>query len=240
MLVFALFAFSCSHARSPMSETIPITSKKLDSNYDGNRIGDDDDDGVTNDKDLCPSIQEDKDGYEDEDGCPDIDNDGDGKLDKDDMCPNEPEMNNGFQDEDGCPDKTFLPVRKWDCTSRIHQIVYFDRNSSRIKKNSYPVLDAVVVTINSVSMILEVMVVGFISKDEEGMRDLSVSRADAVKTYLLERLQERTKQNNEGKSSLMIVTVSGGIGRDYRNFKNEIGQNRRAEFRITKQIGCEK
>ena len=47
---------------------------------------------------------EDKDGFQDEDGCPDPDNDGDGIPDAADKCPNEPEDKDGFQDEDGCPD----------------------------------------------------------------------------------------------------------------------------------------
>jgi outer membrane protein OmpA-like peptidoglycan-associated protein len=47
---------------------------------------------------------EDKDGFQDEDGCPDPDNDGDGIPDVVDKCPNEPEDRDGFQDEDGCPD----------------------------------------------------------------------------------------------------------------------------------------
>ena len=47
---------------------------------------------------------EDKDGFEDEDGCPDRDNDQDGFRDRRDKCPNEAEDKDGFQDDDGCPD----------------------------------------------------------------------------------------------------------------------------------------
>jgi outer membrane protein OmpA-like peptidoglycan-associated protein len=54
--------------------------------------------------DQCPEIPEDKDGFEDADGCPDIDNDMDHVLDIADKCPNVPETYNGFEDEDGCPD----------------------------------------------------------------------------------------------------------------------------------------
>jgi outer membrane protein OmpA-like peptidoglycan-associated protein len=66
--------------------------------------GDRDGDGITDDKDKCPDEPEDKDGYQDEDGCPDPDNDNDGIPDVKDKCPNEPEDKDGFQDEDGCPD----------------------------------------------------------------------------------------------------------------------------------------
>ncbi len=63
-----------------------------------------DKDGVPDEKDLCPDEPEDKDGFQDDDGCPDPDNDRDGVPDKLDKCPNEAEDRDGFQDEDGCPD----------------------------------------------------------------------------------------------------------------------------------------
>ncbi|MBF5042686.1 OmpA family protein [Aggregicoccus sp. 17bor-14] len=92
-----------------------------------------DGDGVPDPADKCPDQAEDKDGFQDEDGCPELDNDqdgivdsadkcpdvsgpmqnlgcpivdkdGDGVLDAQDKCPSEPEDKDGFQDEDGCPD----------------------------------------------------------------------------------------------------------------------------------------
>ncbi len=36
---------------------------------------DSDGDGITDDKDACPQAAEDKDGFQDEDGCADLDND---------------------------------------------------------------------------------------------------------------------------------------------------------------------
>jgi OmpA-OmpF porin, OOP family len=69
------------------------------------RVDDDPDkDGIVGAADQCPDEPEDKDGFQDEDGCPDPDNDGDGIPDADDKCPNEPEDKDGFQDDDGCPD----------------------------------------------------------------------------------------------------------------------------------------
>ena len=65
---------------------------------------DNDDDGIDNNKDLCPDDPEDFDGFEDQDGCPDLDNDKDGILDVNDKCPNDTEDIDIFQDEDGCPD----------------------------------------------------------------------------------------------------------------------------------------
>ncbi|HSK03653.1 MAG TPA: OmpA family protein, partial [Kofleriaceae bacterium] len=70
----------------------------------GARPGDRDDDGVPDEKDACPDRPEDIDGFDDDDGCPDIDNDLDRVLDIADKCPSVPESYNGFQDDDGCPD----------------------------------------------------------------------------------------------------------------------------------------
>ncbi|HEX3761234.1 MAG TPA: OmpA family protein [Kofleriaceae bacterium] len=63
-----------------------------------------DGDGIPDAIDQCPDEPEDKDGFQDEDGCPDPDNDKDGIPDAQDRCPNEPEDKDGFQDADGCPD----------------------------------------------------------------------------------------------------------------------------------------
>lgn len=63
-----------------------------------------DGDGIADDIDRCPDEPEDRDGFEDEDGCPEPDNDRDGVRDVDDKCPAQPESKNGRQDEDGCPD----------------------------------------------------------------------------------------------------------------------------------------
>jgi len=65
---------------------------------------DSDGDGVPNLRDKCPLVAEDKDGFEDDDGCPDPDNDGDKRLDDDDKCPNQREDFDGFEDDDGCPE----------------------------------------------------------------------------------------------------------------------------------------
>ena len=63
-----------------------------------------DGDGILDRDDNCPDVAEDKDGFQDEDGCPDPDNDGDGILDSKDKCRDATEDFDGFKDEDGCPD----------------------------------------------------------------------------------------------------------------------------------------
>ncbi len=65
---------------------------------------DPDQDGIVGKADKCPEVAEDKDGFEDDDGCPEADNDNDGIPDALDKCPNKAEDKNGIDDEDGCPE----------------------------------------------------------------------------------------------------------------------------------------
>jgi outer membrane protein OmpA-like peptidoglycan-associated protein len=65
---------------------------------------DSDHDGLLDPDDSCPNEPEDKDAFEDQDGCPDPDNDKDGVLDGSDGCKLEPEDTDDFEDLDGCPD----------------------------------------------------------------------------------------------------------------------------------------
>jgi OmpA-OmpF porin, OOP family len=60
---------------------------------------DTDGDAIPDDIDRCPLDPEDRDGFQDEDGCPDPDNDGDGIVDRADACPTEP----GSLENRGCP-----------------------------------------------------------------------------------------------------------------------------------------
>jgi hypothetical protein len=64
-----------------------------------------DGDGQPDADDKCPDEPEDKDGFEDGDGCLDGDNDGDGIVDAEDRCPGEAENKDGWDDADGCPEK---------------------------------------------------------------------------------------------------------------------------------------
>jgi outer membrane protein OmpA-like peptidoglycan-associated protein len=73
-------------------------------NFGGGIGPDRDRDGISNRDDECPDDPEDKDDFEDEDGCPDLDNDKDNVPDDSDRCPMDPEDRDGFEDEDGCPE----------------------------------------------------------------------------------------------------------------------------------------
>jgi OOP family OmpA-OmpF porin len=81
--------------RCTSREFVEVASK-VDTDTDG--------DGIPDSRDQCINEPEDKDGYLDDDGCPDPDNDADGIPDSKDQCPNEPEDFDGYKDDDGCPD----------------------------------------------------------------------------------------------------------------------------------------
>ncbi|MDB4932053.1 MAG: hypothetical protein JWM10_4537, partial [Myxococcaceae bacterium] len=68
------------------------------------RGNDADRDGVVDADDRCRTQAEDRDDFEDDDGCPDPDNDQDGVLDASDRCRDEPEDVDNHEDSDGCPD----------------------------------------------------------------------------------------------------------------------------------------
>ena len=65
---------------------------------------DTDKDGIPDNLDKDPLHAEDMDGFQDEDGAPDLDNDGDGIPDALDKAPLQPEDHDGYQDADGVPD----------------------------------------------------------------------------------------------------------------------------------------
>ncbi|HEY4182279.1 MAG TPA: choice-of-anchor D domain-containing protein [Kofleriaceae bacterium] len=85
---------------TPMAKAAPtlkvIEPPKVDGDADG--------DGIKDSVDACPKEAEDKDNYQDDDGCPEADNDNDGIDDADDKCPLQAEDKDGFEDSDGCPD----------------------------------------------------------------------------------------------------------------------------------------
>ncbi len=102
------------HVRVDFRQTTTAGRTQLwDSNFEfligatyvtGGKPADTDKDGISDDNDACPTTPEDRDGFEDLDGCPDLDNDADLVPDKLDKCPDKPETRNGIKDTDGCPD----------------------------------------------------------------------------------------------------------------------------------------
>jgi OOP family OmpA-OmpF porin len=70
------------------------------------RSPDADGDGFDDASERCPDFAEDRDDFEDGDGCPEIDNDADGVADPLDGCPDEPATSPGGDDSLGCPTRS--------------------------------------------------------------------------------------------------------------------------------------
>jgi len=106
----------------PLTGEVPVTTPRFRLNL-GLRYApiarDADADGVLDRDDKCPDQVEDRDGFQDDDGCPELDNDHDRIPDTRDRCRDEAEDFDGFQDDDGCPefddDEDGIPDDKDKC-----------------------------------------------------------------------------------------------------------------------------
>jgi len=198
----------------------PVENEKI-----GAADGDTDGDGIANKDDLCPDAPEDKDGFEDADGCPDPDNDKDRIADKDDKCPNEPETYNGFDDDDGCPDRGRVVVTETAMT--ILDKIYFEARSDRIKSQSGPILDAIAATLEGNPSITLIEVQGFAAANEPDAWGLATRRAAAVRGALIQR----------GVDGRRLQSNTYGNTRPVDSGKTEAAnaKNRRVEFSILKR-----
>ncbi len=163
-----------------------------------------DGDGIMDLADLCPDSpgpkdhlgcpDTDKDGlYDNEDqckfvagpvenlGCPWPDTDGDGVLDKDDQCPKTP----GPVDNKGCPR---LEKKEIQTIKYAFDNLEFETGKAIIRKSSYPSLNALA------NLLIDKPAYGLridghtdnVGTPEKNM-ELSLQRANSVKTYLIEK-----------------------------------------------------
>ena len=186
------------------------------------KSGDRDGDGIPDNIDKCPDQPEDFDGFQDEDGCPDLDNDGDGIPDIRDKCPNEPETFNNYQDEDGCPDEVPAAVKKF---TGVIEGINFKTGSSEILAGSYVLLDRAVKVLQDYPDVnLEISGHTDSRGKADYNRDLSQRRADSVKTYFVQR----------GIASTRLQSIGYGPTRPIADNKTSSGRatNRRTEFRL--------
>ncbi len=158
--------------------------------YDGNAptneplidvFGDADGDGIDDGRDNCPQEAEDKDQFEDTDGCPELDNDHDGILDADDKCPNEPETYNNVADDDGCPDRRHVHMEPYIRSENID----FARGRAIIEGRSLLFVDGIAAAVKNQCRVAEVQ--GHASNDERRPDALASTRAEGVRAALIAR-----------------------------------------------------
>jgi outer membrane protein OmpA-like peptidoglycan-associated protein len=144
--------------------------------------GDRDGDGVLDPYDLCLAQPEDRDGHDDDDGCPDRDNDGDEVPDSADAAPLEPETRNGFEDDDGKPDTP--PVALQGLAARLGGFA-FQANSGQLPPEGQARLRAAAALLKMVPGV-RVEVIGH-SDDQgtqAGNRRVSLQRANTALAFL--------------------------------------------------------
>lgn len=212
---------------------------------------DTDGDGIPDKIDQCPTVPEDKDGYQDEDGCPepDPDSDGDGLADNVDGCKDIPGPNeyDGCPDRDGdqipdnvdkCPDE-FGAAELDGCPAakeeevvleseriRIKGNILFETGQAIIQKQSYPLLDDVAKVLRDNPDVGPVLIEGH--TDNRGSRpynlDLSDRRAAAVANYLV----------GKGIAKKRLRTAGFGFDRPIATNDTPLGRakNRRTDFRL--------
>jgi outer membrane protein OmpA-like peptidoglycan-associated protein len=191
---------------------------------------DSDGDGIPDNVDKCPNQPEDKDGFQDADGCPDPDNDGDGIPDAKDKCPNEPETFNGYQDADGCPDKKPI-VQIVGTKVQINQKIQFAKNSAALEDSSTPVLDAVADTLKKHPGIQLLEVGGHASK--EGAAGYNVTLTQKRVESVVKALEDRGIDDHR--------LIPQGYGYycplDTGTSEEAMEKNRRVEFSILRRGG---
>jgi OmpA-OmpF porin, OOP family len=163
-----------------------------------------DGDGIPDDEDQCPDTPEDRDGYEDRDGCPEDaeerDDDQDGIPNIEDECPTEKETINGVQDEDGCPDGGPAKVIRKDNKLVILENIEFATASASIRPSSYSILNQVALMLKANPDIKKLRIEGH--TDSRGSREMNIvlskARANSVRLYLINRGIEHTRVASEG------------------------------------------
>jgi outer membrane protein OmpA-like peptidoglycan-associated protein len=185
---------------------------------------DNDGDMVPDSLDRCPSVPEDLDGFQDNDGCPDIDNDLDGVPDSLDKCPNQA----GPFDNSGCPkldqQRPKLRIKEIKRGRVILRGVTFEKGTATLEPRSFTILDDVFASLNDWPLVqLEIQGHTDNQGTAEKKYELSRSRAEAVRNYLI----------NKGISTTRLTAVGKADSDPIGNNATKVGRavNNRIELR---------
>jgi len=198
---------------------------------------DSDGDGIPDDVDKCPNEPEDKDGFQDADGCPDPDNDQDGVPDAQDKCPDQPETKNGYQDEDGCPDEIPAKIKKF---TGVIQGINFKVNSADLLAASNSTLDKAVAVLKEFPE-LRMEIQGHTDDQPMGKGGkfedntaLSQARAESVKAYFVKAGIDANRLTAKGYGSTQPIEDP----KDLKGAKLNAARakNRRVEFKLISNL----
>lgn len=190
---------------------------------DAGAAQDPDDDDVPIPADRCPDQAETVDGFEDEDGCPELDGDGDGVAFATDACPSEPILPQ--QDprySDGCP---HIAELAGDHVAIIETIL-FREGRSELVRSADPLLKAVRDEMVAHPEIAMFLVEGHTNTDGPDAYNVRLSdeRAFSVMRWLVEHGVDSTRLLSKGFGEarpLALETAPDGLL-----------INRRVEFRV--------
>ena len=175
---------------------------------------DPDDDGVYGPADRCPDDAEDRDGFEDGDGCPELDNDGDGVPDDADRCRDEP------------------GVVQWQGCNDVEILLLFDLASAQLLPEGQATLDSVAEILRSHGSLERVVVEGH--TDDSGSvelnQTLSLERARAVAAELVARDVPRALLEPQGFGATRPAVDCSGLEGPAR--EAAMARNRRVRLRI--------
>ncbi len=189
-----------------------ITVQPMDTDFDG----------LADINDLCPYIAEDRDGFRDEDGCPEHDVDKDGFADNADDCPEEPETENGVNDYDGCPDSGALEMVNGVII--VDEKILFATNSHRIRKAGLLKLKELAGDAETQEAWVGLVV--------EGHADI---RGTAAYNRKLSLLRAKAVQAALHRYGLSLPIEAVGLGESQPLDRKHHKRNRRVEIRVKEQ-----